>query len=183
MRGQNLYVQGFYVPALATYYYFNDAAFNAYPSTSANPVNSVALPFDGSYMGMARTSNETMQSPHFSSYWIHYNADILGDPNATATARAGALMFFVEAIAEGSRFKAISDDIYNDLQTTNVYYGYQFTSDDVGLVTNWAAIGNNFQQRLNNQNTPPYPAIGNYNFATLASTAAILALVLKFSNT
>jgi hypothetical protein len=170
----------------AATYYFSDATFTTYPSTSANPVNSVALPFDGSYLSMARYSDETMQSPRFSDYWTIYDADVLATPYPTNAAKAGALMFFVEAIAEGTRFKPISDNVYRGLANSNgnQYAGYQFTPNHVSLVTNWQAIGNNLQQRLNNPSTTPYPSIPatdnypGYNFATVASTAAILYFVL-----
>ena len=78
---------------------------------------------------MARYSDETMQSPRFSDYWTVYDADVLATPYPTNAAKAGALMFFVEAIAEGTHFKPISDNIYRGLANSNgnQYAGYQFT--------------------------------------------------------
>ncbi|MFJ6897196.1 hypothetical protein [Streptomyces hokutonensis] len=52
-----------------------------------------------------------MRSPRFSYSWMAYNQGVLAAANSTGAQRAGARMFYVEAISEGARFHAISDRI------------------------------------------------------------------------
>ncbi|MFE1835684.1 ribosome-inactivating family protein [Streptomyces sviceus] len=181
LNAHNLYVQGYYSPGDRTYYYFSDAALrdvNWLPSSSSNPNFTWKLPFNGSYLGMTRYAGQSMSSPTFSTDWARYNAQQLSYKTTADTVRAGALLWFVEAVAEGARFNAISDRIIAAWAGGS---GYKFDSADQGLVQNWQSIGNNFQQRLDGTGVQPTPAIGRYSFSTIASTAAILYLAIWWS--
>ena len=195
LNAHNLYVQGYYNPNDSTYHYtatadLRDARW--LPSTSANPQIAVQLPFSGNYAGTTRTpdgttaqgltnfSGNSKTSPIFATRYARDNANTLADTNQADSNRAGALLWFVEAVAEGARFNAISDRIINGW---NDDWGYSFDWADDGLTTNWQAIGDNFQQRLQNQNVQPTASIGRYNFQTLANTAAIYFLMLLYKAT
>lgn len=183
LNAHNLYVQGFYRPNDRTYAYFEDAALrdvNWLPSSSTEPNTAGALPFGGSYIATGRYAGQSQTSPTFSTRWARYNANALSDPGAANTVRAGALLWFVEAIAEGARFNAISDRITAGWGDD---WGYKFDDSDVGLITNWQAVGNNLQQRLDGTGARPAQPIGRYNFDTIASTAAILCLAMWWSPT
>ncbi|MEV0480389.1 ribosome-inactivating family protein [Streptomyces sp. NPDC050508] len=99
-----------------------------------------------------------------------------GAANSTGAQRAGALMFYVEAISEGARFNAISDRIEANIGSST---GYQFDHDDDGLIHNWQTLGNNLQNRLDNQHTAATPNIGRYHFDTLQAIANILRLAIE----
>jgi hypothetical protein len=86
----------------------------------------------------------------------------------------------VEAIAEGARFHAISDRIINGWTDD---WGYRFDDSDVGLVTNWQVIGENLQRRLDGTGVTPAAPQGRYDFSTIASTVAVLALAMWWSPT
>ncbi|WP_460068160.1 ribosome-inactivating family protein [Streptomyces sp. YKOK-I1] len=178
LRAHDLYVQGYYVPGTRTYYYFSDATLSHWPGagTSANPPRALRLPFGGSYASMASYAHQTPRSPRFSYTWMAYNQGILAGANSTGAQRAGALMFYVEAIAEGARFNAISDRIQANMGSST---GYQFDADDDGLIHNWQTIGNNLQNRMNNPHTAPTPNIGRYHFDTLQAIASILRLMIQ----
>ncbi|WP_217210933.1 ribosome-inactivating family protein [Streptomyces sp. AC550_RSS872] len=185
LNAHNLYVQGYYNPNDRTYRYTADADLrnaNWLPSTSTNPSIAMELPFSGNYAGnnggkpgLTNFSGQTRTTPTFSTDWARVNAQQLADTNTSDSIRAGSLLWFVEAVAEGARFNAISDRIiaaWGDRQ------GYKFDESDVGLVTNWQAIGDRFQQRLNRQNVAPPDPIGRYSFQTAANTAAIFFLMV-----
>jgi hypothetical protein len=185
LNAHNLYVQGYYNPNDSTYRHTSDADLqnvNWLPSSSTNPPIAVALPFSGGYAGtsggrpgLTNYSGQGRTWPVFSTDQARHNAQQLADTNAPDRNRAGALLWFVEAVAEGARFNAISDRItaaWGDWQ------GYHFDADDVGLITNWQSIGDDFQRRLDGQNVPPPAPIGRYNFSTYANTAAIFFLML-----
>lgn len=186
LNAHNLYVQGYYNPNDSTYRYTSDADLRDarwLPSTSATPQIAMELPFSGNYAGnnggrpgLTNFSGQTRTSPTFSTDWARVNAQQLADTNTSDSIRAGSLLWFVEAVAEGARFTAISDRIiaaWGDRQ------GYRFDESDVGLVTNWRAVGDAFQRRLDRQPgaTPP-PSIGRYSFQTAANTAAIFFLMV-----
>ncbi|WP_043675705.1 ribosome-inactivating family protein [Streptomyces xylophagus] len=178
LRAHDLYVQGYLVPGTNTYYHFSDATLSHWPGagTATNAPRSVALPFGGSYASMTAYANQTVRSPRFSYTWMAYNQGILAAANSTGAQRAGALLFYVEAIAEGARFNAISDRIEAAITENN---GYQFDHDDEGLIHNWQTLGNNLQNRLNNPHTRPTPNIGRYHFDTLQAIANILRLAIR----
>ncbi|MER6378742.1 ribosome-inactivating family protein [Streptomyces sp. NPDC001250] len=183
VEAHNLYVQGFYRPSDRTYNYFSDAALrdvNWMPSSSTEPASQAQpLPFGGSYINMTRAAGSNQTSPVFSTRSLRDNANALADQNASGRAQAAALLWLVEGIAEGARFNAISDRIVNGW---NDGWGYNFDDSDVGLITNWQVVGDNFQRRLANPGTQPTQPIGRYHFDTLASTAAILCLAMWFSS-
>lgn len=178
VRAHDLYVQGYLVPGTNTYYYFNDATLSHWPGagTSSNTPRALRLPFGGSYASMSAYAHQSVRSPRFSYSWMAYNQGVLAAANSTGAQRAGALMFYVEAIAEGARFNAISDRIEAALKENT---GYQFDQDDDGLIHNWQTLGNNLQNRLNNPHTLPTPDIGRYHFDTLQAIANILRLAIK----
>ncbi|MFI6404694.1 ribosome-inactivating family protein [Streptomyces sp. NPDC050548] len=178
VRAHDLYVQGYLVPGTSTYYYFNDATMSHWPGagSSTNPPRALRLPFGGSYASMSAYAHQTVRSPRFSYSWMSYNQGVLAAANSTGAQRAGALMFYVEAISEGARFNAISDRIEAALAPNT---GYQFDQDDDGLIHNWQTLGNNLQNRLNNPQTRPTPNIGRYHFDTLQAIANILRLAIK----
>ena len=186
VNAQNLYVQGYYNPRDHTYYYTSDATLrdvNWLPSSSTEPNYATALPFAGSYAdsrGLLAWAGQTRRDPMFATYPARDNANVLADPNSANNRRAQALLWFVEAVAEGARFNAISDRIIN-AWTDGV--GYHFDADDEGLVTNWQAIGDTFQERLDGINVNPPAPIGRYDFSTYANTAAIFCLMLLWKAT
>ncbi|WP_406124183.1 ribosome-inactivating family protein [Streptomyces sp. NBC_00989] len=118
-------------------------------------------------------SRARVRRSRFSYTWTAYNQGILAAANSTGAQRVGAMLFYVEAIAEGARFNAISDRIEAAITENN---GYQFDHDDEGLIHNWQTLGNNLQNRLNNPRTQPTPNIGRYHFDTLQAIANILRL-------
>ncbi|MGI5196031.1 ribosome-inactivating family protein [Streptomyces sp. CA-288835] len=193
MNAHNLYVQGFYNPRDHTYRYTSDATLqnvNWLPSSSTEPNSAEVLPFSGSYTasnGLPGYAGQTRTTPMFSTRDLRDHANALNNPpvvendrNAANRARAGALLWFVEAIAEGARFHAISDRIINGWTDD---WGYRFDDSDVGLVTNWQVIGENLQRRLDGIGVEPAPRQGRYDFSTIASTVAVLALAMWWSPT
>ena len=178
IRAHDMYVQGYLVPGTNTYYHFNDATLSHWPGagTSANPPQSLTLPFGGSYGSMTAYAVQNVRSPRFSYSWMAYNQGILAAANSTGAQRAGALLFYVEAISEGARFNAISDRIEAAITENG---GYQFDYDDDRLIHNWQTLGNNLQNRLNNPSTAATPDIGRYHFDTLQAIANILRLAIK----
>lgn len=188
LNAQNLYVQGYYNPNDSTYRHTSDAQLqdvNWVPSSSGAPPVALALPFAGIYAGndnghpgLTNFANQNRQGPVFSTDWARANAQALSDTNSSDQIRARALLWFVEAVAEGARFNAISDRI---TAAWGDSWGYKFDDSDEGLITNWQAIGNNLQQRLQGTGVGPTPAIGRYHFDTLQSTAAVIVLALWWS--
>ncbi|MDC0770479.1 ribosome-inactivating family protein [Streptomyces sp. HD] len=185
VNAHSLYVQGYYNPNDRTYRYTSDADLrdvNWMPSTSANPAIAMPLPFSGNYAGsnggrpgLTNYSGQGRTWPIFSTDSARSIAQQLANTNSADSARAGALLWFVEAVAEGARFNAISSRItagWGDWQ------GYHFDADDVGLITNWQSISDDFQRRLQGQNVAPPAPIGRYDFSTLANTAAIFFLMM-----
>jgi hypothetical protein len=181
IRAHDMYVQGYYAPGSSTYYRFRDAALQGtgwLPSSSNSQPTEYALPFDGSYLDMTRYSDQKIQTPTFSTDWARHDAQQLSYTDTADSVRAGALLWFVEAVAEGARFNAISNRISAAWTDSS---GYKYDGDDESLVKNWSSIGTNLQQRLDGTNVPPVPAIGRYDFGTIASTAAIVYLVIFWS--
>lgn len=191
LNAHNLYVQGYYNPNDRTYRYTATADLQDtrwLPSTSAAPPVAVRLPFTGNYSGstdlpdgtkgvkgLTDFSGSSKTDPMFATRYARDNARVLADTNQSDANRAGAILWFVEAVAESARFNAISDRI---IAGWNDDWGYRFDWSDDALTTNWTSIGDNFQRRLNNPNERVEPPIGRYNFQTLANTAAIFFLMM-----
>jgi len=102
LRAHNLYVQGYVAPGTHIYYHPPRRRPHGYELAAVAQYSEAKLPFSSSYLGMERYAGQTMSSPTFSTQWARYNADQLSYRNTAGSVRAGALMWFVEAVAEGA---------------------------------------------------------------------------------
>lgn len=173
VRARDLYLQGYYDTANAVYYRFNDATLTDYRPTTRARV--VVLPYDSQYSSVTQKANQNLNSPVFRLYDIDYNTGILADLDATTAQRAGALLSYVELIAEAARFDYISNNIQANLDWTD---GWRVDNNAIQLMKDWKKLTTALIESLNTGHVVVRQE-GDLRFNTLQMYAAQMAIALN----